>query len=99
MDQCKIIGICIWRYYNIGHINGIKSHFNKVLMCNCDTFNLMTISLPFTINVTNLTIPSFVPWFKILSQYGVNIILLLGSGKAMQYPSKFEGECKYPKMM
>jgi hypothetical protein len=57
------------------------------------------VSLPFTINVTNLTIPSFVPWFKILSQYGASIVLLLGFGKAMQYLSKFQGECKYSKMM
>jgi hypothetical protein len=59
----------------------------------------MIISLPFTINVTNLTIPSFVSWFKILSQNGASIVLLLGFGKAMQYPSKFQGEYKYPKMM
>jgi hypothetical protein len=68
-------------------------------MCNCNMFILVIISLPFTINVTNLTIPSFVPWFKILSQYGIGIILFIGFGEAMQYPSKFQGECKYPKMM
>jgi hypothetical protein len=51
------------------------------------------------INVTNLTISSFVPWFKILSQYGAGIVLLLGFGRVMQYPSKFHGECKYFKMM
>jgi hypothetical protein len=50
------------------------------------------VSLPFTINVINITIPSFVPWFKILSQYGAGIVLLLGFGKAMHYPSKFQGE-------
>jgi hypothetical protein len=59
----------------------------------------MIVSLPFIINVTNITIPSFVSWFRILSQYGVGIIFLLGFGKAMQYPSKFHSECKYPKMM
>jgi hypothetical protein len=59
----------------------------------------MINSLPFTFNVTNLTIPSFAPWFKILSQYGVGIVLLIGFGKVMQYPSKFQGECKYPKMI
>jgi uncharacterized membrane protein len=58
----------------------------------------MITSLPFTINVINSTIPSFVPWFKILSQYGASIVLLLSFGKVVQYP-KFQGECKYPKMM
>ncbi len=76
-----------------------KVHFNKILMCECNTLIWMITSFPFTINVINSTIPSFVPWFKILSQYGVKIILLLSFGKAMQYPSKFQGECKYPKMM
>ncbi len=51
------------------------------------------------INVINLTISSFVSWFRILSQYGVSIILLIGFGRAMQYPFKFHGECKYSKMM
>jgi len=51
------------------------------------------------INVTNLTISSFVSWFRILSQYGAGIVLFLGFGRAMQYPSKFHGECKYFKMM
>jgi hypothetical protein len=23
MDQCKIVGTCKWRYYNICHIDGI----------------------------------------------------------------------------
>ncbi len=59
----------------------------------------MIVSLPFTINVINLTILSFVPWFRILSQYGVGIVLIIGFGKAIEYPSKFQGECKYPKMM
>ncbi len=59
----------------------------------------MIISLPFTINVIDLIILSFVPWFKMLSQCRASIVLLLGFGKAMQYPSKFQGECKYPKMM
>jgi hypothetical protein len=68
-------------------------------MCKCNTLILLIVSLPFTINVTNSTIPSFVPWFRILSQYGVGIVLLLGFGKAMQYPPKFQSECKYPKMM
>jgi hypothetical protein len=47
----------------------------------------------------NLKIHSFVSWFRILSQYGEGIILLLGFGRAMQYPSKFHGECKFSKMM
>jgi len=68
-------------------------------MCNCNTFILVIVSLFFTINVTNLTVPLFIPWFRILSQYGVAIILHLGFGKAMQYPYKFQGGCKYPKMM
>jgi hypothetical protein len=59
----------------------------------------MVVSLPFTINVTNLIIPSFVPLFRILSQYSASIVLLIGFAIAMQYPSKFQGECKYPKMM
>jgi len=59
----------------------------------------MIVSLPFTINVTNMTIPSFVSWFNILSQYGASIEFLLGFGRAMQHLSKFHGECKYPKMM
>jgi len=46
-----------------------------------------------------IAIPSFVSWFKILSQYGVGIIFLVNFHKATQYPSKFHGECKYPKMM
>jgi hypothetical protein len=29
----------------------------------------------------------------------VDIVLLLGFGRAMQYPSKFHGECKYSEMM
>jgi hypothetical protein len=40
-----------------------KVYFNKVLMCNYNTFILVLISLSPTINVINLTIPSFVPWF------------------------------------
>jgi uncharacterized membrane protein len=68
-------------------------------MCNCNTFIVVIVSLPFTINVINLTIPSFVPWFRILSQFGAGIVLLIGFGRAMQYLSKFHGECKYPKMM
>ncbi len=52
----------------------------------------MIVSLPYTINLTNLTIPSFVSWFKILSQYGVGIVFFLGFGRAMQHPSKFHGE-------
>jgi len=71
----------------------------KVLKCNCNTLVLMIFSLPFTINVTNLIIPSFVSWFRILSQYGMGIIFVLSFGKVMQYPSKFHGESKYPKMM
>jgi hypothetical protein len=71
----------------------------KVLKCNCNTLILVIVSLLFTINVTNLTITSFVSWFRILSQYGVGIIFLLSFGKAMQYPFKFHGESKYPKMM
>ncbi len=59
----------------------------------------MIFSLSVTINVTNLTRPSFVSWFRILSQYGASIIFLLGFGRPTQYPSKFHGECKYPKMM
>jgi len=59
----------------------------------------MIVSLPFTINVTNIIIPSFVSWFRILSQYGVGIVFLLGFGKDIQYPSKFHNECKYPKTM
>jgi hypothetical protein len=55
-------------------------------MCNCNTLILVVISKPFTIYVTNLTIFSFVPWFRISSQYGVGIALLIGFGKAMQYP-------------
>jgi hypothetical protein len=66
-----------------------KGHFNKVFMCNCNTFILVIISLSFTINVTNSTISSFVPWFRMLSQYDASIVLLLGFGKGMQYPSKF----------
>jgi hypothetical protein len=99
MDRCKIVGICQWKYYNICHIDGIRFYFNKVLKCNYNIFILMIVSLPFTINVINLTIPSFVSWFRILSQYGANIVFFLSFGRAMQYPSKFHGECKYPKMM
>jgi len=29
----------------------------------------------------------------------VSILFLLGFGRVVQYPSKFQGECKYPKMM
>jgi hypothetical protein len=76
-----------------------KVYFNKVLKCNYNTLILVTISLPFTIDVTNLTIASFVSWFKILSQYGACIVLFIGFGRAMQYPSRFHGECKHPKMM
>jgi hypothetical protein len=76
-----------------------KVYFNKVFKCNYNTLILMIVSLPFTMNVTNLTITSFVSWFRILSQYGANIIFLLGFAKATQYPSKFHGECKCPKMM
>jgi hypothetical protein len=36
------------------------------------------------INMTNLTISSFVLWFRIFPQYGVGIVLLLGFGKVMQ---------------
>ncbi len=43
----------------------------------------MIVSLLFTINVITSTIPSFVPWFRILSQYGARIVLLIGFGKAM----------------
>jgi hypothetical protein len=68
-------------------------------MCTCNIFILLIVSLRFTINVTNLTIPSFVSWFRIFSQYGVGIVFFLGFGKVMQYPSTFHGECKYPKMM
>jgi uncharacterized membrane protein len=66
-------------------------------MCNCNIFILMIVSLPFTIYVINLTIPSFIPWFRILSQYGVGIVLLLGFVRAMQYPSKFEVNTNIPK--
>jgi hypothetical protein len=59
----------------------------------------MIISLTFTIDVANLTIPSFVSWFMILSQYNENIVSLLGFGRVTQYPSKFHGEYTYPKMM
>jgi hypothetical protein len=76
-----------------------KVYFNKVLKCNYNTLILKIISLPFTINVTNLTISSFVPWFRILSQYGVGIVFLLDFSRIMQHPSKFHGECKYPKIM
>jgi hypothetical protein len=51
-------------------------YFNKVLECNCNTLILMIVSLPFTINVTNLTILSFVSWFKILLEYGASIVFL-----------------------
>jgi hypothetical protein len=68
-------------------------------MCNYNSLILMIVSLPFTINVTNLTIPLFIPWFRILSQYGASIVLLLGFNKAMQYPRKLQGECKHPNMM
>ncbi len=44
----------------------------------------MIVLLCFTINVTNLTIPSFVSWFRMLSQYGEGIVFLLGFGRAMQ---------------
>jgi hypothetical protein len=76
-----------------------KVYFNKVLKWNCNMFILVIISLPFTIDVTNLTISSFVSWFRILSQYVKSIVFLLGFGRAMQYPSKFHGECTYSKMM
>jgi hypothetical protein len=76
-----------------------KVYFNKVLKWNSNTFILMIGSLPFTINVTNLTIPSFVSWFRILSQYGEGITFLLGFGRAMQYPSKFHGESTTTKIM
>jgi hypothetical protein len=68
-------------------------------MCNYNTFIVVIVSLFFIINVINLTIPSFVPWFRILLEYSAGIVLFLGFGRAMQYPSKFHGECKYPKMM
>jgi hypothetical protein len=61
-------------------------HFVIILLCS-------------TINVTNLTIPSFVSWFKILSQYGTSIIFLLSFGRVKQYPSMFHDEWKYPKMI
>ncbi len=57
----------------------------------------MVISLPFTIYVTNLRIFSFVQWFRILSQYGVGIVLLRGFGKAMQSPSKFKVNANIPR--
>jgi hypothetical protein len=75
-----------------------KVFFNKVLMSNYNTFILMIVSLHFTINVINLTRSSFVPWFRILSQYGTWFVFLLGFGRVMQYLSTFYGECKYPKM-
>jgi hypothetical protein len=98
MDQCKIVGMYMrvlqyWPHW------WFKVYFNKVLMCNYNTFILMIVSLPFTINVINLIIPSFVPWFRISSQYGVSIVFLLGFVRVMQYLSTFHGECKYPKMM
>ncbi len=74
-----------------------KAYFNKILMCNCYNFILMIISLPFTINLINLTIPSFIPWFRILSQYGIGIVLLLGFATAMQYPSKFQMNANIPR--
>jgi hypothetical protein len=67
MNQCKIIGICTWRYCNIGHIDAIKFYSTKLWCVHA--------------------IPSFVSWFKILSQYGVGIVFLLGFGRAMQYLS------------
>jgi hypothetical protein len=66
-------------------------------MCNCNTFILVIVSLPFTINVINLIIPSFIPWFMILSQYGVSIVLLIGFARAMQYPSKFQVNANIPR--
>jgi hypothetical protein len=77
----------------------VKGLFNKVLKCNFNVLILVIVSLPFIINMTNLTILSFVFWFRILSQYGVGIVFLLSFHRVMQYPSKFQGECKYPKMM
>jgi hypothetical protein len=68
-------------------------------MCNYNTRIVVIVSLVFIINVINLTIPSFVPCFRILSEYNAGIVLFLGFGRAMQYPSKFHGECKYLKMM
>jgi len=53
-------------------------------MCTCNTFIFVIVLLYFTINVTNLIIPSFVSWFRILSQYGTGIVFLLGFGRAMQ---------------
>jgi len=70
-----------------------KVYFNKVLKCNYNTLILMIISLPFTINVTNLTISSFVSWFKLYSQYGASIVFLLSFGKTMQYPHLLESIC------
>ncbi len=46
-------------------------------------FILAIVSLPFTINVANLRISSFVPSFKILSPYGACVVLLIGFGKTM----------------
>jgi hypothetical protein len=65
-------------------------------MCNCNTFILVIVSLPFTINVINLTIPSFIPWFRILSQYGVGIVLLLHFVSVIQYPSQFQMNANIP---
>ncbi len=53
-------------------------------MCTSITLIFVIVLLCFTINVTNLRIPSFVSWFKMLSQYGVGIVFLLGFGRAMQ---------------
>jgi len=53
-------------------------------MCTCNTFIFVIVLLYFTINVINLIIPSFVSWFRILSQYGAGIVFLLGFGRAMQ---------------
>jgi len=30
MDECKIVGICKWKYYNICHIDGIKFTSTKL---------------------------------------------------------------------
>jgi hypothetical protein len=74
MDQCKIISKCKWGYYNICHIDSIKFISTKFWNVTAIPSSLMIVSLPFTINVTNITIPSFVSWFRILSQYGVGIV-------------------------
>jgi hypothetical protein len=65
-------------------------------MCNYNMFILVIVSLPFTIDVTNLTILSFVPWFRILSHYGVGIVLFLRFANAMQYLSQFQVNANIP---